>query len=318
MFLLHNPPAAAPLLAQALIAACRLPGGWSDPLQPRLLARLFEGLLDVAVDPMAPVSLTPEALAPQLPSPQARRELVDWMVLLEMVCRPIPPALQASVDRWAAALGVEDPALVVARDLTAGAQVRATADFYRLNWIGEHRSEEPGFAPLLERYGPRAYALTVEPDPAEAARWRALAQLPPGSLGRALADFYAARGFGWPGELGAANADLAHHDWVHLIAGYDTVPIGELEVTAFMAAASRDPGAMVGFLGAVSIYETGLLASVVVPPTLTHTLSAPGAVERVLAAIRRGDRCAVDPLLGVDYFQLAPEPLEEVRRAWGL
>jgi hypothetical protein len=38
----------------------------------------------------------------------------------------------------------------------------------------------------------------------------------------------------------------------------------------------------------------------------------------VLAAIRRGDRCAVDPLLGVDYFQLAPEPLAEVRRSWGL
>ena len=49
-----------------------------------------------------------------------------------------------------------------------------------------------------------------------------------------------------------------------------------------------------------------------------HTLSDPTGRERVAAAIARGARCAVDPLLGVDYFDLADQPLATVRAAWGL
>jgi ubiquinone biosynthesis protein Coq4 len=118
--------------------------------------------------------------------------------------------------------------------------------------------------------------------------------------------------------VGAGNAALAHHDWVHLLAGYDTTPIGELEVTAFMAAASGSRGAMLGFLGAVSIYETGLLRSVVLGVDYAHTLTAPGALERVAAAIQRGAACRVDPLRDVEYFALADQPLAQIRRDWGL
>jgi hypothetical protein len=241
------------------------------------------------------------------------------MVLLEMVCRPIPKRLQASVERWAMALGVDDRVLLLARDLTSHAQARATADFYRLNWIGDGEDQrDRHFQALLARYGTPAYALTLEPDPEERQRWAALEQCPPASLGRGLWDFYQQRGFRLPGEVGAANAALAHHDWVHLVAGYDTTPIGELEVTAFMAAASRSPGAMLGFLGAVSIYETGLLRSVVLQQAYPQTLADPAARQRLADAIRRGNRCRVDPLLGVDYFGQAHAPLAQVRASWGL
>lgn len=319
MFLIHSAPEQAPLLVAAVTAACRLPGGWSSPLQPQLLQLLVERLLGVAVDLEQLPAVDPAAVGQALPDPAQRRELVDLMVLLEMVCRPIPEPLQASVDRWASALGVDDRALLLARDLTRGAQARATADFYRLNWIGEGDDQHDAhFQALLAHYGTSAYALTLEPDPQERQRWAALAHCPAGSLGRGLWDFYQQRGFRLPGEPGAANAALAHHDWVHLVAGYDTTPIGELEVTAFMAAASRAPGAMLGFLGAVSIYETGLLQSVVLQQAYPQTLADPANRERLVQAIRRGHRCRVDPLLGVDYFRLAAEPLEAVRAAWGL
>ncbi|MFZ9973987.1 MAG: hypothetical protein ACO3FK_06900, partial [Vulcanococcus sp.] len=133
-----------------------------------------------------------------------------------------------------------------------------------------------------------------------------------------LWEFYQQRGFKLPGQVGAANAALAHHDWVHLVAGYDTTPIGELEVTAFMAAASASPGAMLGFLGAVSIYETGLLQSVVLNQAYGRTLSDPTARERLATAIQRGARCSVDPLQGVDYFALADCPLSTIRTQWGI
>jgi hypothetical protein len=319
MFLIHTAPELAPLLASAALGACRLEAGWVSPLQPQLLHLLFERLLGVDVDLEQLRPVEPAALRSALPEPAQRRELIELLVLLEMVCRPIPEALQASVERWAAALDVDDRSLVLARDLTRDAQARATADFYRLNWIGEgDDQQDPGFQALVHHYGTAAYALTMEPDPLEQRRWAALAHCPPGSLGRGLWEFYQQRGFRLPGEAGAANAALAHHDWVHLVAGYDTTPIGELEVTAFMAAASASPGAMLGFLGAVSIYETGLLQSVVLNQEYGQTLSDPAGRERVAAAIARGARCAVDPLLGLDYFALADQPLATVRAAWGL
>ncbi len=319
MFLSHATAEQVPLLVAAVAAACRLPQGWSSPLQPQLLQVLLERLLEVPVDLERVQPVAPDAVAAALPDPDQRRELIELMVLLEMVCRPIPEPLQASVERWAVALDVDDRALRLARDLTRGAQALATADFYRLNWIGEgDDQQDPRFQALLQQYGTAAYALTLEPDLSEQQRWAALEHCAAGSLGRGLWDFYQQRGFRLPGEVGAANAALAHHDWVHLVAGYDTTPIGELEVTGFMAAASRAPGAMLGFLGAVSIYETGLLQSVVLQQAYPQTLEDPTNRARLAEAIRRGSVCSVDPLLEVDYFALANQPLAAVRAAWGL
>jgi len=319
VFLIHNSPEQAPLLAAAAVGACRLPSGWPSPAQPELLTALFERLLGVALDLDGLEPAAPEQVAAALPDPEQRRELIELLVLLELLCRPILLALQRSLEHWARALDVHDQVLVLARDLSRRSQAIATADFYRLNWIGEgDPQQDPQFQALLEHYGAAAYALTMEADPEELRRWQALAACPQGSLGRGLSEFYRQRGFGLPGEVGAGNAALAHHDWVHLLTGYDTTPIGELEVTAFMAAASRSRGAMLGFLGAVSIYETGLLRSVVLGADYAHTLTAPGAVERVAAAIQRGASCPVDPLLEADYFALANEPLAQIRRDWGL
>ncbi len=318
MFLIHTPLSQAPLVAAAVVSACRLGGRWADPLQPRLLKVLFTQLLGWQGDPEAQPPLTPEAVALALPQPSQRRELIELMVALEMVCRPIPAALQASVQHWAEALQVDGRSLRLARDLVGHSQALATADFYRLCWIGDGERDDPHLPELLRRFGLRAYALTVQADAAVSERWRALGDCPEGSLGRAMARFYADRGFRLPGEVGGGNEALAHHDWVHVVTGYDTTPIGELEVTAFMASSSRAPGAMLGFLGAVSIYETGLLRSVVVGPDYAHTLAAPGAAERVARAIALGARCPVDPLLEVEYFHLVTEPLEQLRAAWDL
>lgn len=318
MFLIHNAPEQAPLLAAALVGACRLPEGWPSASQPRVLHVLFEKLLGFHADfeRLAPVE--PHEVAAALPEPDQRRELIELMATMEMMCRPIPAALRLRVEEWAEALGVKDRVLTLARDLAYQAQFRATADFYRLNWIGEDAPRHDAhFADLLKLHGPTAYALTLEADPSERDRWARLESCPEGSLGRALWLFYQQRGFKLPGEVGGATPALAKHDWVHVIADYDTTAIGELEVTAFMASASQTPGAMLGFVGAVSLYETGLLHSVVTH-AYSQTMSSPGGAERVAAAIQSGKNCRVDPLHGLDYFGMAEEPLEDVRRAWGL
>lgn len=318
MFLVHNSPEQAPLLAAAIVDACRLPSGWPSPSQPDVLHTLFLKLLGFNADfnKIAPIS--PLQIKASLRNRSQCLELIELMVTMEMLCRPIPPALQESVDKWAQELDIDDRVLLLARELSRESFARATADFYRLNWIGEaDPKNEPHFQDLIAHYGTSAYALTFEENREETERWRQLESCPAGSLGRGLWDFYRNRGFKLPGELGGANAALAQHDWVHVIAGYDTTAIGELEVTGFMASASRAPGAMLGFVGAVSLYETGLLGSVVTH-SYSQTLSKANGAERVAAAILRGQRCRFDPLVGFDYFSIASKSLNEVRKAWGL
>ncbi|MFO7629818.1 MAG: hypothetical protein R6W06_09965 [Prochlorococcaceae cyanobacterium] len=315
MFLIHSSLDQAPLLAGAVVGACR-GDGWLTPLQPRFLGVLFEQLLGYRADFNQLSPLAPEEVLQALPTAEQRLELVELMVMLEMLCDAIPEELEDSIEHWAAVLGVEDRSLQLARVLAAHASAQALHDFYRYNWIGEQDKLSPAFEGLLARHGEKAYALTVEPDPDEAARWRALEHCPAGSIGRTLWDFYQERGFGFPGEPGAANAALAHHDWIHVLGEFDTTPMGEMEVTAFQGAASSLPGATLGFIGAVSIFQTGLLPSVVVPPGYSHALEVPGGPERIADAIRRGRSCQRDVFREIDFFAVSAEPLLSLRERW--
>lgn len=316
MFLIHTSVAQAPLLAAAIVGACR-GEGWDVPLQPRFLSVLFEKLLDFAADfnTLAPTTL--QAVRDALPSVEQRRELIELMVTVEVISDPIPSWLSASVKQWAKALEVEDRSLILARDLAQNAKETAKVDFYRLNWIGTLDQEQPDFQQKLEQAGIKAWALTIEADPEVAQRWNTLEHCPSGSIGRALWDFYQQRGFAVPGTPGAANEAVARHDWIHVLADYDTTPLGEMEVVAFMASSSRMPGTTLGFIGTVSIYESGLLPSLIVPPGYNHSLSVPGGPERIADAIRRGKACKQDPLM-TDYFAIASYPLDELRHSWGI
>jgi len=78
-----------------------------------LLEVLFEKLLGYKADfdTLAPARALDVAVA--LPSPEQRHGLVELMVLMELVCRPIPAPLRESVERWAAELGVDDNGLLL-------------------------------------------------------------------------------------------------------------------------------------------------------------------------------------------------------------
>ena len=74
-----------------------------------------------------------------------------------------------------------------------------------------------------------------------AEKWSALRDCPAGSWGKAVADFYDRHGFPFPGERYGIYELGARHDWVHVLAGYETTPEGERAVagTLFGNAAPR-------------------------------------------------------------------------------
>jgi hypothetical protein len=72
--------------------------GWASPLHPLLLELLLARLLGVQVDMNSITPVHPEHVAESLATPMQRSKLVVPLVLLEMVCRPIPAGLQESVE----------------------------------------------------------------------------------------------------------------------------------------------------------------------------------------------------------------------------
>lgn len=316
MFLAHTTISQAPEVAAAVVGGCRIGDAWGSEFQPCFLRLIFRELLGIDIDFTAINGISVQEAAENFPDPLQRLELIELMVLVEMMLNPVPSELEASVEHWAGELGVQDRSLVLARDVAAQARQQAQSDFYRLFWMGEEDQRQKGFDQLLKTHGPEAWTFTMEPDPELAAQWRSLAELPHETLGAAVWQHYQRHGFTTPGELGGANAALAHHDWLHVLGNYDVDVIGEVENAAFGAASSSVTGATLWFLGVMAMYEGGLFDSVVAG-SHPHQISAPGMCERVVHALKRGRSCRQD-LLAIDYFTIAEQPLSELQRAWGL
>ena len=316
MFLAHTTTTQAPEVAAAVVGSCRIGDAWGSEFQPQFLGLIFRELLRVDLDFKAIKGINVQEAAQRFPDPLQRLELIELMVLAEMMLNPVPSRLEAAVEYWARELDVHDRSLVLARDVASQARQQAQSDFYRLFWMGEEDQRQQGFDQLLKAHGPQAWTFTMEPDPELSAQWRSLAELPHDTLGAAVWQHYQRHGFTTPGELGGANAALAHHDWLHVLGNYDVNVIGEVENAAFGAASSSVAGATLWFLGVMAMYEGGLFDSVVAG-SHPHQISAPGMSERVVHALRRGRACRQD-LLAIDYFTIADQPLIELQRAWGL
>ncbi len=317
MFLIHTSHEHADVLARAVVAACR-GRAWVAPVQPRLLHVLFNQLLERDLDFETLQPISQQEVAAALVSPEERSELIQLMCAIEVLCNPVPEPMEASVRSWASALGVDDPALMFLRDLVVSEMAKAQQDFYRLNWIGDLDRKQPEFATLVARQGESAYAVTVEKDSALLKRWHGLGDCPEGSLGRRLFEFYQTRGFLMPGEPGGANVAVAQHDWVHVLADYGTTPLGEIEVVSFQASCSRSPGATLGLIGALGLFESGAFtASLIAGSHPGEALSLPGGIERMSEAMQRGRACNTD-LLNFDLFTKADGPIDRVRGEFGI
>jgi ubiquinone biosynthesis protein Coq4 len=161
--------------------------------------------------------------------------------------------------------------------------------------------------------------MTLEVSDEIATRYENLQQYPAASLGRGLWDFYKKRNFTFPGVIGGINEAVAHHDWIHVLADYDSDGIGEIEVAAFSTMATESESAVMNFLGVLSIFQGGLLKTIVAgAPHLGHDMEVTNGLERVSTALKRGKEVAIDLVLGINYFDYAHEPLEELRKRWNI
>jgi hypothetical protein len=223
-----------------------------------------------------------------------------------------------AVAEFAAALGVEDGLLPIARRFGEGALGLAALDFERNGYAAEwHPEMSAAIHASRQLESPWEFDI-ADADLAE--RWQALEGLPEGTLGRRVTQFYAARGFRYPGLVGSAPPLLAQHDWVHVLAEYGSTVESELEVFAFIARANDDLRAFSLLAMVVCLFESGYLrtGAGLFQSSPGH-LSEAGMADRVADAMRRGALCegSIDFMM-IDWFELADAPVEEVQAHFGV
>jgi hypothetical protein len=306
------------LVARGIATAVAPEGGLTDA-QADLLEAIANALTGISVDYRSLEPLGPEEFAElvrerDLGDP---RRFVHHMVLGELMLRPIPVVVAHRVAMYAAALGVEDDFVRVARRYAQGAYGLAWIDLQRSGFV-DHVRESSGeeaarpAQPTGEAFEP------AKIDPELAARWAAFADLPSESLGSRVLEMYEGRGFGIPGTAGGAPVYLAQHDFVHVLADYGTNLKGELEVFGLISRADPDPKGFAWLATLIGLFESGYISSAGFfdKDVRERTARAPGMHLRLADAIRRGkvvcENYGTD-LFEVDYYDLANRPVEEIR-----
>jgi hypothetical protein len=127
--------------------------------------------------------------------------------------------------------------------------------------------------------------------------------------------------FQFPGERHGIYELGARHDWVHVLAGYETTSEGELDVFAFIAASMHDERGLVLLAITLGLFQNGSICHVAgkrIANARSDTLTDDGAVDRFTEALRRGNRCTTDVMGSVDMFARKDEPLDAVREQFGV
>lgn len=305
-------------MARAVVSTCRQ-NGWQNPIQPLFLKTVFHDLLsyDCDLETLEPISFAQFAQA--MPEPEKRNEVLELMLTTEMMCSSISPEIADAIESWAYQLGIESKGLALIRDLSRQLTAQAQQDFFRSNYFYDADLASPNFAKLDQQYGLNATMLTVEISDELTARYENLQHCPTGSLGRGLWDFYKQRNFNFPGSPGSVNEAVAHHDWIHVLAEYDSNAIGEIEVAAFSTRATQSKSAVMNFLGALSIFQGGLLKTIVFGgPHSGHSLEVVNGPERISDALQRGKEVKIDLLLGINFFDYSHESVADLRTRWNI
>ena len=301
--------------AQALTAlrtlkAVAMANGEFDDKERTLLdvaAHLYG--VEVDVDDLRPIA--PEDLAQEVSSFDDRLRLLQACLIMALADG------EATEDEWRVleelrvALDVEDARMKVFHDLALGRRRLANKAFGRQ--LASLRPGAPhGAAAGLDaiRRFFRVLGLGQSDDPARAERYRALRDLPEGTLGRAYWQWCHDQGHPLPFEPGGPPESTVHHDLLRVLTGCPADPSGELDLAAFTAGMKHeDPFAFL-FFPLLSLCA-GLEVSPAKAQEKGHFDPA-----RFMEALTRGAACNTDLTESWDFWPLMGRPLVEVRRQY--
>lgn len=197
-----------------------------DSLQRYVLHSEFE------IDSLEPI--TPEELAAEVPEGEFRERIVHGALFMSMIDGEVAETELDLVDDYAEALGVSDASLKDMHRFAAGQFKVLRFDVFRRFIAADRLKREWKEEGLRGIWNLVRVAIQGE-DAELAARYQALEQLPPGTLGRGYLDFMRSNEFALPGEKDSLPELIMFHDCNHVLGGYGTSAEEETQVAAFHA-----------------------------------------------------------------------------------
>lgn len=252
------------------------------------------------LDALAPVS--PEDLAALVEGAQARQHVLHACMLMSLADQAVAKAEAAALESFRRALAVDESKMKIVEDLAKG-----HLTFARLHAISSGRAgirsqaNDTRLSNMLRVFG------VLPADDALSARFQALAELPDGTLGREYVRYREKNRFPWPGAKGGMTEGLVHHDLTHVLTGYDTDPIGEIQIGAFTAGMKQTDPFMFLFFPMLE-FHVGLAIRPGQP-------AFPGNYDAALAfkAHAAGARCALDLTNHWEFWSVMDRPITSLR-----
>jgi len=311
------------ITARAVATAVAGSGELQD-IQHYVLSAHFEAMtgLHVYIDTLEPMSAPDFAEAMRNRGEDFRIRMVQTMLMLAFIVTPLEDETVDRIAEYARELSINEGMIEIAHEIAHGAHGLVMADFSR---AGYHAHLDTPIERTLHVHTElHEDWQEVNDDPVLEARWAALENLAPDTLGRQLWEFYRSRGFHFPGTPGSAPPLLSQHDWLHVIADYGSTVESEIEVFGLISRADDDPRAFSLLAMVLSLFETGMLHAATIfefdPNHLSH--DSRRMAIRLADAMRRGAIIGAHfdghDLLTVDWFAWADKPLDEVRAIIGI
>jgi tellurite resistance protein len=254
--------------------------------------------------------LSPYRLSTLAADPDVARQAASFAAVMAFVDGTLDSAKLSAVVKLADALNVHDDFVHDIARLALGDLHEAKANMIRANL-----ESITGRAWATDDMGPWLQPCDAEPDPALVTRFQALERLPDNTFGYAFAEFYRHNSYAYPGAPGALNFEFAvPHDSIHVLAGYDTSPRGELMTSTLTATMHRSHAMSGHVLPVILSWHLGIQLNDVAG-------AAHGAFDpdEFFYAWARGEDMVADVFTSDwNFWWSAIQPIEAVREIVGL
>ncbi|MEI7591644.1 MAG: hypothetical protein WCK41_00315 [Actinomycetes bacterium] len=284
------------LVIRGLLGAAAIDGSPTAE-QINVLQSLVYGYMGLEVDLSTLDPASPAEFASGIPD-NDRHRAIDLLALIEFCRHPSDPRQADLVETYADALGLDEPLLVVARDVQIGARDHVLADWSRYQVA-------PPVTPGIDGERPQGES-----------QFRHLEDCPADSLGRAFFDHYQRWNLTFPDEPGGGGDTMVGHDFTHVLADYEPDPPGEIALQAMLLSATNFDHHFSSFIAALAFNESKALYLPGLFPT-ELALTRPGAADELADGFRRGVACTKD-FSAIPHLELVDEPLEKVRKDCGI
>ncbi|MDE0886289.1 MAG: hypothetical protein OSB70_12235 [Myxococcota bacterium] len=277
---------------------------------------LFETDLDV--ENLEPID--EGALFPACGDPFEARQLIRFMILTAIA--EGPPSLEQArlIDSFSEFLKVDEPAVGVISNLSKNRMLRFRVGFARRAHIRTYMRNSKkllgGVFPVVKAV--LRFRGLLGPDEELASRFRALGDMPLGTLGREFHDHCHDAEIGFSGEVGGFPLGAVYHDFSHVLSGCDVSPEGEIKNAGFQAGFCKGEEDFFTTLFANLIHTAGInLTPFDMPIELGRIAQGTLAVDW-LREIKRGSAMSVD--LGDDwnFWDFVELPVDVAREKLGV